>query len=241
MVVDMHEHTGGISWCCKKDADGIVKEAKAIGLDGFVLTNHYCKAYTKRDGFDIWLEDYIREYDLTRKIAEQEGLRVLFGVEVTMEYDRRIHILLYGADADFLRTYKELYLLTPKELHDLCRQNGIFVVQAHPYRNGTEPLPLDEVDGYEINCHPLYQTTCSEQLLKLQEETGVLLTCGCDYHADTYRPQGGVVLPDGITDEKALADYLFTTDRMVLQIHEINTPSPVRCEISVTRERRARG
>ena len=239
MFLDLHEHTGGISWCCKMDAKQIVAEAKKVGLDGFVLTNHYCKVYTKEKGFDAWLEDYIREADLTADIAEKEGMRVLFGVEVTMEYDQRIHILLYGVDAAFLRTNKELYLLSPKQLHELCRQNGIFMVQAHPYRNGTVPLPIEEVDGYEINCHPKYKTTCSQELLTLNRETGILLTCGCDYHGDTdYRPCGGVLLPDDITDTKKLTEYLFSTDRIQLRIHEVDAPAPYDIEVKVTGNRR---
>lgn len=222
MFIDLHEHTGGISWCCQMNAEQIVEEAQKAGFDGFVLTNHYCTDYTRQNGFDAWIEEYIKEFYRTERIAREKGLRVFFGVEVTAEFDRRVHILLYGADETFLRTHKELYYLSAEELYDHCHKNGIFVVQAHPYRNGTEPLPLSCVDGYEVNCHPKYGSTCSEELLAINEKTGVLLTCGCDYHGDVeYRPQGGVLLPDHITDSKQLAEYLFTTKEMTLRIHEL--------------------
>lgn len=239
MFLDLHEHTGGISWCCQMDARQIVEEAKKAGFDGFVLSNHYCTDYTRQNGFDVWIEEYIQEFYHTERIAKEQGLRVFFGVEVTMEFDRRIHMLLYGADEDFLRTYKELYYLSAEELYKLCHEHGIFVVQAHPYRNATEPLPLSCVDGYEINCHPKYGSTCSEELLEINRQTGVLLTCGCDYHGDVeYRPQGGVLLPDEIEDIKQLTAYLFETKEMTLRIHELYAAAPYDKTVAVTRVRK---
>lgn len=47
-----------------------------------------------------------------------------------------------------------------------------------------------------------------------------MLTCGGDFHADTYRPRCGTYFPDEIADSYSLGRYLRSTDRIKLCIHE---------------------
>ena len=49
----------------------------------------------------------------------------------------------------------------------------------------------------------------AERILEYAKENGLKLTCGSDYHGDTYKPrQCGIVIPDTVTDEKSLKDYI---------------------------------
>jgi len=43
-----------------------------------------------------------------------------------------------------------------------------------------------------------------------------------DFHADTYRPKCGMLLPDYISDEGELKDYLIGTDKYNLCLDEPN-------------------
>ena len=51
-----------------------------------------------------------------------------------------------------------------------------------------------------------------------------MLTCGGDFHADTYRPKCGVFLDDSIKTEQDLAKYILTAENVKLRVHELRTP-----------------
>lgn len=222
MLLDLHVHTSGISTCCLLDAKEILNRTKQVGLDGIVLCNHYVKSYVK-EGFDKWINEYIDEFYYTKSFEKEFNLKVFFGVEVTMNYDPRVHILLYGATPEFLRANKELYDLSLKELYELCHENNIAVIQAHPFRNGTIVQNTNYLDGIEINCHPVYDRTNSDIIPPIALKNNLIVTCGCDYHGDTpYRANAGTYIPDYVKDEKDLAKYLLETENVKLRIQELN-------------------
>jgi len=222
LFIDLHAHTSGISRCCRLPKEEILKTAKEYGFDGIALTNHFAKYYLEDGDYHGFVDRYLAELAATEALGRKMGLAVYFGVELSMEPDTRYHVLLYGADGDFLHAHENLFDMQPKALFELCRKERIFLVHAHPYRGGTEPWPLDCVNGYEINCHPLYDATHAAQLLDIHEKTGLSLTCGCDYHGDTYRAKGGVFLPETVTNGRELADYLFSARKLELQVQELH-------------------
>ena len=99
------------------------------------------------------------------------------------------------------------------------------MIQPNPFRNGCRVLDTRYLDGLEINSHPLYGNSFKEELVRAADSSGLILTSGGDYHADTYRPHCGVYLPDFIKDETDLARYLRETDTIKLCIHEPGTPA----------------
>ena len=50
-----------------------------------------------------------------------------------------------------------------------------------------------------------------------------MLTCGGDFHADTYRPKCGIFLDDSINTEQDLARYILTAENVKLRVHELRT------------------
>ncbi len=221
MLVDLHAHTSGISHCCRIDAREVIDTAKANGFDGIAVTNHYTRKYYTDETYYDWIERYIEEWQLCRTLGEKAGLRIFCGVEVTQEYDPRLHMLIYGCDESFLRTYHKLCERSLQELYALCRQHDCALVQAHPFRGGTTVQNTAYLDGVEINCHPYYGRTYASEVEKAAKKSHLALTCGCDYHADTYRSRGGMFLPDGITTDQELVQYLLHSDIFSLQVHEI--------------------
>ena len=228
MKFDLHAHSSGISRCCRIPAETVLSFAKNIGLDGIVLTNHYTIDYVKDGDVDAFARDFVAEYEHTKKLGDEMGIKVFFGVEVTWEGNRPLHILLYGVPTDFVLKHPEMYNYSPKQLYDEVKAVGGAVIQAHPFRNRMTILPSDSIDGVEINCHPIYGESCAEKLIAYAHEAKQIVTCGGDFHADTYRPVNATFLPDSVTNEKELADYLLTTDAIELLIHEPLTASPYR-------------
>ena len=222
MLIDLHAHTSGISKCCQISAPEVVKRAHDIGLGGIVLTNHYQKSYIENGDVRSFAQQYIEEYYYTKKCGEKIGCKVFWGIEVTMEQYPNVHLLIYGVDTEFVMKYPLLFDYTQEELYSIVKQNGGILIQAHPFRNGAHVLDTDFLDGVEINCHPLYGNSYSTELLEIACKNGLLVTCGGDFHADTYRPYCGTYLPDEVYKSYEIGKYLCSTNEIRLCIQEPN-------------------
>ncbi len=220
MLIDLHAHTKGISHCCRIYAEDVIKSAVQNGFDGLAIANHYVSSYYTDDTYGEWIEKYIAEWNLCQRLGEENGVKIFNAVEVTVEYDPRVHILIYGADKDFLRDNPKLCERTLPELFKICEDNGYALVQAHPFRGGTTFQDKNYLHGIEINCHPKYQNSYAEEILKIAKENGLAVTVGCDYHADTHRPKGGTILPETIKTDRDLAKYILNSKVFELQIEE---------------------
>ena len=220
MLIDLHAHTSGISRCCRIPAPEVLCRAKEVGLDGIVLTNHYTKSYIGDGDVQTFAEDYIREYRYAAEVGAEIGCKVFFGIEVTMELYRNVHMLVYGVTEDFLYAHPELYDYPQDKLYRAVKAHGGVLVQAHPFRNGTQVLDTNFLDGIEINSHPIYKKSYQNELIGIAERTGLILTSGGDYHADTYRPYCGTYLPDTVQNSVDVGRFLETTAEIRLRIHE---------------------
>lgn len=223
MLIDLHAHTSGISRCCQIPFPQVLEETLAHGMDGIVLTNHYQESYMRNNDADELAQRYIAEFKETERHGQTIGCKVFFGIEVTPVWHPDVHLLIYGLDPDFLRKFPRLFDYSLKELYDLVKANNGVLVQAHPFRNGTTVMDTAYLDGVEINCHPLYGNSYSKELLEIARQKDLIVTCGGDYHADTYRPKCGMILPDHIADHIALRDYLLSQEKKTLCIQEPNT------------------
>lgn len=222
MLIDLHAHSAGISKCCRVPFEQILKTASENGINGIALTNHYQKSYIGDGSLDEFVEKYISEFYAAEQYGKEIGCRVFFGIEVTMELYPNVHILLYGLTPDFLKEYPRLFDYSQKDLYELVKSNNGIMVQAHPFRNGTTVLDTDFLDGIEINCHPLYKNSYSDEILRIAKENSLIVTCGGDYHADTYRPKCGVFIPDDTYGHSALCSYLLSAEEKKLCIQEPN-------------------
>lgn len=231
MLIDLHAHSSAISPCCRIDAPEVLRRAQAAGLDGIVLTNHYQKSYIQNGDVQGFVQRYLDEYACAEQSGRALGCKVFFGIEVTMELYPAVHMLIYGVDGAFLRAHPLLFDHTQEELYRLVHEYGGTLIQAHPFRNGAHVLDPAFLDGVEINCHPLYKLSYSAELTDIARQNGLALTCGGDYHADTYRPLCGTRLPDDIDSDAALAHYLRTADTFRLRIHEPNAEGYTETEL----------
>lgn len=226
MLVDLHAHTSGISRCCGIAADEVMRTARKAGIDGLVITNHYDKSYIENDDAEGFAERYIEECFYAEECGKREGVKVYRGIELSVALYPHVHILIYGADDDFIRRNPRMFDFTQKELYESVKENGGTVIQAHPFRNGTTVLDTDYLDGIEINCHPLYKNSYSEEILGIAAKNCLAVTCGGDYHADTYRPKCGVYLPEGVETGFELGEYIVKADTMRMCVHEPNEDMP---------------
>lgn len=223
MLTDLHAHSSGISKCCRIPYNEVIQTALQNGIDAIVLTNHYQSSYIGEDGLDGFVERYIDEYSAAEAYGASVGCRVIFGVEVTAELYPNVHMLIYGAEPSFLRKHPSIFGYTQRELYEAVKSENGLLIQAHPFRNGTTVLCTDYLDGVEINCHPLYKKSHSEELYDLAKRERLILTVGGDYHADTYRPKCGMALPEYVKTTVDLKEYLKTEGEKQLVVQESET------------------
>ena|SRR5947209_6830542 len=112
MLFDLHIHTARHSPDSSIDPFELVRRARAIGLDGVVITEHDW----------LWTEDELNELR-----AAAPGLIVLAGVEVSAHAG---HVLCYGVTNPF-RIPKDIPWA---ELCDEVHRQGGAAVAAHPFR-----------------------------------------------------------------------------------------------------------
>lgn len=223
MLIDMHAHTAGISRCCRADGETVLRAARDAGIDGLILCNHYQEEYVTHAGPAEFAERYIAEYLRTFEAAEKLGVKLFFGVEVTAKKLGGAHILIYGPGPELVWEHPEIYEYPLEDMHAIAHAKGGLVVQAHPFRRGGHVRDLRWLDGVEVNCHPLYEATCCGEMLNIAREARRLVTCGGDYHADTYRPVCGTYFPDDATDSAALIAHLKDSPEIKLCVHELRT------------------
>lgn len=223
MLIDLHAHTSGISKCCRQPASKILEAAREAGIDGIVLTNHYQKNYIINDDVSDLVERYMEEIRFTQKLGEQMEIKVFWGIEVTMELYPSVHMLVYGVDTDFLEKHPLIFDYTHEMLYKAVKDGGGALIQAHPFRNGTTVMNTNFLDGIEVNCHPLYKNSFSEEIFKIAHENGLSVTCGGDFHADTYRPICGTHFPCNISNGFEIGKYLIDSNKFDLRIHEPNS------------------
>lgn len=227
MLIDFHAHTSGISWCCQIAAPQVLEEAGKAGLDGIVLTNHYQSCYIENGDVAGFVRRYMDEVHHTQRLAEEMGMKCFWGIEVTAERYPSVHLLVYGVGEDFLEKFPTVFSMTHEELWNIVKEEGGVLVHAHPFRGEGRVMDYRWLDGVEINCHPLYGNAYSREILQIGKEQDLIVTCGGDYHADTYRPRCGVYLPDSIHDSLELGKFLLETKEMNLLVQEVNAEEPV--------------
>lgn len=120
-VIDLHVHTAPASPCSSISVDAVVAEAKAIGLDGIVLTDHN----------HVWKHSDIDD------LRQRHGFLVLGGNEVITDQG---DVLVYGLDKDIQGVIKL------PELSEIAKEAGAYMVVAHPFRGflifGSQELGL---------------------------------------------------------------------------------------------------
>ena len=222
MLIDLHAHSAGISTCCKASLEDVIRHAQAQGIDGVVLTNHYQKNYLRKgESPTDFAHRYLAEYAAARALGASCGFPFFFGIEITMELYKWVHLLVYGVDESFVLQHPTMYDYTQAELYAAVKAAGGTLIQAHPMRLERNVLmDVALLDGVEANCHPKYYTTHLAEMTEIAHQNGLLLTCGGDFHKDTHRPRCGVYLPDGLQSTREIMDFLHNAESVTLCVQE---------------------
>lgn len=144
MLIDLHVHTvfSGDSLIAPEE---LIERGLALGLDGIAVTEH----------------DSYAASEVTAELAEDSGLRIFRGIEVSTD---RGHILVFGLDDDHWQTLRDpLTKFIPTQLLvEYVMECGGVVIPAHPFKS-TSPsigerisslIGVSTIEGFNGQCFP---------------------------------------------------------------------------------------
>jgi len=161
MIFDLHIHQEANSNDSKLNIEEVIKDAKAVGLDGVCITDH------DDLGLRPYAEELSRKYDLT----------IIVGVEIfTLDGD----LLCYGID----EMPKER--MSAKDTIDFVHKRGGICIAAHPYRHNNRGLKdlittlnLDAVEAFNGRT----DAYSNQKALEFSLLQGLPVTGGSDAHS----------------------------------------------------------
>ena len=215
----MHIHTSPCSLCSVMSPRELCKALKENGYQGAVLTNHFFHGNTGVDRALPW-EEFVRAYEKDYlecvEAAKEYDLDIIFGIEEAVVPG--LEILCYGITPRVLYENPELKECSVDEWTKIMRQNGVILIQAHPFRiadyiPNPGPLPIQYYDGVEIYNRGNGSEEMNQKALEYAEAHPHLLrTASADAHWTEVVPFGGITVKSRIRTEKELASVLKSRD-----------------------------
>lgn len=210
---ELHCHSAGVSACARIKPAEIVEKYVAAGYSTVVLTNHlsfvtfspdyYHGSFDWQDKMDYYLDGYYR-----LKEAAGDRLHILLGAEARIYEHEAADYLIYGATEDFLRTHPFLLDTDFSAFSRCVRAAGLFLVQAHPFRDHmvvTEPKELDAIEVYNGNEHCSSRNDMAEIWA---DRLHIKKTSGSDLHRPTDTACAGIRTEAPITTNEELLSVL---------------------------------
>ncbi|MBR6780817.1 MAG: PHP domain-containing protein [Clostridia bacterium] len=207
---EIHCHTRETSVCATAAAADMVKMYREHGYDGIVVTDHFSpmtfpptKLFCPQKHTDF----YFRGYRAAKKAAENTDFTVLPGCEIRF-YATINDYLLFGDVENFLKNNGNLLRAYPKKLSQLCRSQGILMIQAHPFREWMSRCNPAYLDGVEVANGKDSPEERAKALAWAQKNNITLCTGGGDFHHTKKPLMGGILTEQRIDSTQTLVHIL---------------------------------
>lgn len=216
---EMHLHSLGCSRCGVSPATDYILTAKEKGFVGMVFTNHFYRGNSGIDrsiGWEKFVGEYRDDYLRARELGEKHDIDVLFGVEEAFKFNG-----VYGKEALIYGLEPEAFIKTPEFMHmdiyeisDFVRQNGGFIVCAHPFRvRDYIQRPDDEpdmtiFDGIEVHNAAGNPTEDNVKAEKFARKNNLCVISGSDAHSVEDFGKGGIAFEKRVKTNKELVEAL---------------------------------
>ena len=204
---ETHLHTREVSSCSLKRARDMIRQYKEAGYSTVFVSDHFQSNSLDVLGDIPWNEKitiFLSGYYKAKYEGDQLGVTVLPAAEFCFA-DAKNHYLAYGITKEFLCAHPELHKMKGAEFLALARAEGIFIVHAHPYRDGSQSATPELVDAIEVyNANPRHEDY-SELSLDLAKRYGLPETAGSDAHRDEDIAGSGIETEEEI---KTVSDFI---------------------------------
>jgi hypothetical protein len=107
---------------------------KSIGYAGVFITNHFIDGnlnMEKTRPYEERINFYFSDYEEGLKIADEIGISVFCGVEMSFE---GTDFLVYGLDKEWYLAHPEIEGMKKSKLLPMLMEAGALIIQAHPFR-----------------------------------------------------------------------------------------------------------
>lgn len=131
---ETHLHTFPVSKCARVEVRPVLEFYRAQGFDGVFITNHFLDGNINIDpdvSYEERINFYFSDYEFAKSIAEEVGIKVFCGVE--MSY-LGTDFLVYGLDKNWYLEHPEIIDMPKSKELPFLMENGALVIQAHPFR-----------------------------------------------------------------------------------------------------------
>ena len=204
---ETHVHTREISACSHKRAVDMIRLYKEAGYSTVFISDHFQPNSLDVLGDIPWSEKmtiFLSGYYKAKHEGEKLGVHVLPAAEFRFA-DSKNHYIAYGITKEFLDAYPEFHKMSSAEFLPIARSAGIFIVHAHPYRDGSQSATPELVDAIEIyNSNPRHEDH-SELSKALAEKYNLPVTAGSDAHRDEDIACSGIETEEEI---KTTSDFI---------------------------------
>ena len=183
---ETHIHTSEVSICSQKRAREMVRAYKESGYSTVFITDHFQGNTIDSYGDIPWQDKmaiFLGGYYRAKVEGDKIGLNVLPGAEFCFPGVPN-HYLAYGITKEFLDANPDIHKTDIETFSKIAHGAGLFIVQAHPYRDGKcFPTP-DFIDAVEVyNSNPRHADN-SELSEKTALEFNLPISAGSDAHRE---------------------------------------------------------
>ena len=183
---ETHCHTSPVSKCGKASVEDTVSFYRKIGYDGIFITNHFLDGNinpeARKLAYPEQIDYYFSDYEQGVEIGSRVGIKVFPGVELSY---KGTDFLIYGLDKDWYKAHPEILEMKKTDELRFMRDEGAFVIQAHPYREAhyIDHIRLfpRSVDGVEV-INSSQSGEANEMASLYARHYGLLETAGSDNH-----------------------------------------------------------
>ncbi len=207
-LTELHVHTSEVSPCGDLTAEEVAERFLAAGYSTIVITNHFTSRILddKGETWDEKMDWYLVPVYKMREYAKGR-LHVLLGAELRFDGNSNDY-LLFGLTEEFLRAHPDMQKMKLKDFIVLARENGILVIQAHPFRNGMRIFSPDLIDGIEVFNGHAGQLSRNDFADLWAKKHHLLRTSGSDFHHPDSEESGGILTDAPITSMEQLVEII---------------------------------
>ena len=188
-LYDLHVHTQESSLCGRVPAKEMVRAYFQAGYSGLVITDHLnvslTKMVSKSNGQPSWQE--LTERLLCGfRLAKEEGIRlgmdIFLGAEIRFPQNDCDYLIYGFSESDLL--LPEFHYIYQSDIQNFFLRFGhkLFIVQAHPFRDGNKYVPINSLHGVEVFNSNIRHCNHNESAHTLAENFSLLQTAGSDSH-----------------------------------------------------------
>jgi len=213
---ELHCHTNEVSPCSSETPVEIAEKYIQNGYTTLVITNHasnwICEGVldSKNNSWEEQMTKYFDAMDHVRDAADGK-LNVLYGMEIRFTKENNNDYLVFGITKEFCLKNPDIFNMGYRAFHDLCKENGLIFIQAHPFRFGMTTISPDAVDGYEVfNGHFSQRSHngIAQMWAEHFTEHDIIMTSGTDNHYQSMTPNAGIITEEPITSSEMLLAVL---------------------------------